>query len=295
MEASVWKAEEIDLSADKGQFQALSPGERRFIGNTLGFFAFSDSMVSENCISNFAEEVQIPEAKCFYVLQAFVENIHNETYSLMIDTYYDDPIEKLDLLNAIHTLPAVQEKAAWMKRWCNLKHATFAERLTAFAAVEGIFFSASFCSIYWLKKRGLMPGLCFANELISRDEGLHCDFACLLQTKHLLGPTPAKRTLDIICDAVTIECNCVRTSLPVALIGMNASLMCQYVEFCGDRLLVALGLPRHYNVKNPFEWMETISLQGKTNFFEKRVGEYAKSGVGAPANTNHVFSLDEDF
>jgi ribonucleoside-diphosphate reductase subunit M2 len=250
----------------------------------LAFFASSDGLVNENLITNFCEEVQCMEARVFYGFQAMIENIHNEMYSLMIDELIDDKQTKATLFNAVNTLPAIQEKAAWTRRWCDAwTAATFAERLVAFAVVEGVFFSASFCAIYWIKQRGLMPGLCFANKLISRDEGLHCEFACLLHSK-LLYPASPSRIRMIVQDAVAIECNSVRKSLPVALISMNADLMCQYVEFChADRLLVDLGQPRMdlFNTKNPFEWMVTISLQGKTNFFEKRVVEYAKSGVCA--------------
>jgi ribonucleoside-diphosphate reductase subunit M2 len=290
--ASFWTPEEIDLHTDKDHYLSLSSNEQQFIISTLAFFAGSDGLVNENLCSNFMEEVKCMEARHFYGFQAMMENIHNETYSLMIDKLIDDKKMKISLFDAVNTMPAIQEKTEWTKHWCNTKSATFAERLIAFAVVEGVFFSASFCSIFWLKKRGLMPGLCFANELISRDEGLHCDFACLLHKK-LLYPATTNSIHAIVMEAVTIECNCVRKSLPVDLIGMNADLMCQYVEFCADRLLLALDQPSHYNSKNPFEWMVTISLQGKTNFFEKRVSEYAKSGVGA--SDNHIFSLEADF
>jgi ribonucleoside-diphosphate reductase subunit M2 len=222
-----------------------------------------------------------------------VENIHSETYSLLIDTYVKDNEEKMHLLNAIETVPCVQKKAMWALKWCDANNASFAERMIAFAAVEGIFFSGSFCAIFWLKKRGLMPGLCFSNELISRDEGLHCDFACLLYSK-LVNKLPASRIVEIITNAVEIEKEFVVEALPVELIGMNSKLMCNYIEFCADRLLHALGCSKHYNAVNPFEWMEMISLQGKTNFFEKRVGEYAKSGVGVNKE-EQVFSMDADF
>jgi len=292
-EACFWTAEEIDLAADLGDWDSLTSNERHFISHVLAFFAASDGIVNENLAGNFATEVQSPEARCFYGFQIAVENIHSETYSLLIDTYIRDQKEKDRLLNAIETVDCVSKKAKWALRWCERENASFAERCIAFAAVEGIFFSGSFCAIFWLKKRGLMPGLCFSNELISRDEGLHCDFACLLYSK-LVNKLPDERIADIITEAVEIEKEFIVDALPVELIGMNSNLMCRYIEFCADRLLVALGCSRHYNVANPFEWMEMISLQGKTNFFEKRVGEYAKSGVGVEA-TEQVFDMDSDF
>mmetsp|Transcript_32709 Transcript_32709/g.50048 ORF Transcript_32709/g.50048 Transcript_32709/m.50048 type:complete len:395 (-) Transcript_32709:153-1337(-) len=292
-EASFWTAEEIDLAADMQDWESLSKNERHFVSHVLAFFAASDGIVNENLAANFATEVQSPEARCFYGFQIAVENIHSETYSLLIDTYIRDSTEKGHLLNAIETVECVQKKAAWALQWCERDNASFAERCVAFAAVEGIFFSGSFCAIFWLKKRGLMPGLCFSNELISRDEGLHCDFACLLYSK-LVNKLADERIVEIITNAVEIEKEFVCDSLPVELIGMNATLMCQYIEFCADRLMAALDCPKHYNVPNPFEWMEMISLQGKTNFFEKRVGEYAKSGVGVDAK-EQIFDLDADF
>lgn len=291
-EASFWTAEEIDLASDLNDWARLNKNERHFVAHVLAFFAASDGIVNENLAQNFATEIQSPEARCFYGFQIAVENIHSETYSLLIDTYIKDQKEKDHLLNAIDTVPCVQKKANWALKWCNREHSSFSERCVAFAAVEGIFFSGSFCAIFWLKKRGLMPGLCFSNELISRDEGLHCDFACLLYSK-LVNQLPQSRVEEIITNAVDIEKEFVRDALPVELIGMNSKLMCQYIEFCADRLLVALNCPRHYKASNPFEWMEMISLQGKTNFFEKRVGEYAKSGVGV--ESNHCFDLDADF
>lgn len=291
-EASFWTAEEIDLAGDLKDWQSLTDNERHFVSHILAFFAASDGIVNENLAQNFATEIQSAEARCFYGFQIAVENIHSETYSLLIDTYIKDPKEKANLLNAIDTVDCVQKKAKWALQWCNADNASFAERCIAFAAVEGIFFSGSFCAIFWLKKRGLMPGLCFSNELISRDEGLHCDFACLLYSK-LVNKLSTERVTEIISNAVEIEKEFVQDALPVELIGMNSSLMCQYIEFCADRLLVALDCPRFYNATNPFEWMEMISLQGKTNFFEKRVGEYAKSGVGG--DDNHCFDLDTDF
>lgn len=291
-EASFWTAEEIDLATDLKDWESLSNNERHFVSHVLAFFAASDGIVNENLAQNFATEIQSAEARCFYGFQIAVENIHSETYSLLVDTYIKDLQEKQRLLHAIETVTCVQKKANWALKWCNRNNASFAERCIAFAAVEGIFFSGSFCAIFWLKKRGLMPGLCFSNELISRDEGLHCDFACLLYCK-LLNKLPVERITEIIADAVEIEKEFVQDALPVELIGMNSGLMCKYIEFCADRLLVALNCPRHYNAVNPFEWMEMISLQGKTNFFEKRVGEYAKSGVGE--TTHHTFDLDCDF
>ncbi|GFH59754.1 hypothetical protein CTEN210_16230 [Chaetoceros tenuissimus] len=291
-EASFWTAEEIDLASDLKDYENLNDNERHFISHVLAFFAASDGIVNENLAANFATEIQIPEARCFYGFQIAVENIHSETYSLLIDTYVRDKKERNHLLNAIETVPCVQKKAEWALQWCERENASFAERCVAFAAVEGIFFSGSFCAIFWLKKRGLMPGLAFSNELISRDEGLHCDFACLLY-KQLVNKLPESRILEIITNAVEIEKEFITDALPVELIGMNSGLMQQYIEFCADRLLFALGCNKHYGTANPFEWMEMISLQGKTNFFEKRVGEYAKSGVGG--EENHVFAMDADF
>jgi ribonucleoside-diphosphate reductase beta chain len=291
-EASFWTAEEIDLSSDQTDWTSkLNDDERHFIKHVLAFFAASDGIVNENLAVNFMNEVQYPEARCFYGYQIMIENIHSETYSLLIDTYIKDPQEKDKLFHAIETIPAVKHKAEWALKW--IGNGGFAERLIAFAAVEGIFFSGSFCSIFWLKKRGLMPGLTFSNELISRDEGLHCDFACLLYSQ-LVNQLPKEKVSQIITDAVTIEKEFVTESLPVRLIGMNADMMCQYIEFVADRLLVALGCAKVYNATNPFDFMELISLQGKTNFFEKRVAEYQKSGVMGSKETN-VFSLEEDF
>ncbi|MBD2769635.1 ribonucleotide-diphosphate reductase subunit beta [Hymenobacter sp. BT664] len=290
-QASFWTAEEIDLSQDQKDWNSLNDNERHFIKHVLAFFAASDGIVNENLAVNFMQEVQMPEARCFYGFQIMMENIHSETYSLLIDTYIKDPKEKDYLFNALETVPAVQKKGEWALRWINSEH--FTERLIAFAAVEGIFFSGSFCSIFWLKKRGLMPGLTFSNELISRDEGLHCDFACLLYG-YLQNKLPEERVHSIIADAVRIEQEFVTDALPVNLIGMNAKSMAQYIEFVADRLLVALGCSKIYNVTNPFDFMEMISVQGKTNFFEKRVAEYQKAGVMSERNDN-VFTLDEDF
>ncbi len=291
-EASFWTAEEIDLASDMNDWNAkLNDDERHFVKHVLAFFAASDGIVNENLAINFMNEVQYPEARCFYGYQIMMENIHSETYSLLIDNYIKDPAEKDKLFHAIDTIPAVGKKAEWALKW--IGNGTFAERLIAFAAVEGIFFSGSFCSIFWLKKRGLMPGLSFSNELISRDEGLHCDFACLLYSE-LQNKLPQKKVTEIITNAVEIEKEFVTDSLPVRLIGMNADMMCTYIEFVADRLLLALGCPKAYNAVNPFDFMESISLQGKTNFFEKRVAEYQKSGVMGKQEDKQ-FSLDEDF
>lgn len=293
-EASFWTAEEIDLSQDLKDWANLNDGERHFISHVLAFFAASDGIVNENLAENFVSEVQYTEAKFFYGFQIAIENIHSETYSLLIDTYIKDAKTKDMLFHAIDTMDCVKKKADWALRW--ISDGSFAERLVAFAAVEGIFFSGSFCSIFWLKKRGLMPGLSFSNELISRDEGLHCDFACHLYTKHLINKLPVETVTSIIRDAVTIEKEFVVDALPVSLIGMNSELMCQYIEFVADRLLGELGCPKIYNTANPFDFMEMISLQGKTNFFEKRVAEYQKAGVMKDAaDTSAKFSLDEDF
>nr|WP_242921943.1 ribonucleoside-diphosphate reductase small subunit [Pontibacter liquoris] len=290
-EASFWTAEEIDLSQDLKDWENLNDGERHFISHVLAFFAASDGIVNENLAVNFMQEVQLPEARCFYGFQIMMENIHAETYSLLIDTYIKKQSEKDYLFNALETVPAVKKKGDWALKWINSEN--FVERLVAFAAVEGIFFSGSFCSIFWMKKRGLMPGLTFSNELISRDEGLHCDFACLLYSM-LQNKLSEERIHEIIKDAVTIEQEFVTDALPVDLIGMNAKLMSQYIEFVADRLLIALGYSKIYNAANPFDFMEMISLQGKTNFFEKRVGEYQKAGVLGGSDKN-VFSMDEDF
>ncbi len=292
-EASFWTAEEIDLGADLWDWEnKLNDDERHFIKHVLAFFAASDGIVNENLAENFLRDVQYPEARSFYGFQLMMENIHSETYSLLIDGYIKDPVEKDGLFHAIDTLPCVKKKADWAMNW--IENGKFAEKLVAFAAVEGIFFSGSFCSIFWLKKRGLMPGLTFSNELISRDEGLHCDFACLLYTKHIINKLSKETVQKIITDAVDIEKEFVTDALPVKLIGMNAVMMAQYIEFVADRLLVELGNPKVYNVSNPFDFMDMINLQGKTNFFEKRVGEYQKAGV-LQGNEATKFKLDEDF
>jgi ribonucleoside-diphosphate reductase subunit M2 len=292
-EASFWTAEEIDLAADNKDWEKLTDNEKFFVSHVLAFFAASDGIVNENLAMNFSSEVQSSEARCFYGFQIAIENIHSEVYSLLIDTYVKDVNEKSRLLNAIETVSCVQKKANWALKWCNRENASFAERIVAFAAVEGIFFSGSFCSIFWLKKRGLMPGLCFSNELISRDEGMHCDFACLIYSK-LVNKLPQEQIYNIIGNAVEIECEFVKDALPVELLGMNSGLMSEYIKFCADRLLVALGCDKKYKTVNPFDWMEMISLQGKTNFFEKRVSEYSKNGVGVEA-IQQVISFDEDF
>jgi ribonucleoside-diphosphate reductase beta chain len=292
-EASFWTAEEIDLSQDANDWEnRLNDGERHFISHVLAFFAASDGIVNENLAVNFLSEVQYAEAKCFYGFQIMMENIHSETYSLLIDTYIKNPVEKDKMLRAVDTIPCVKKKADWALRW--IENGNFAERLIAFAAVEGIFFSGSFCSIFWLKKRGLMPGLSFSNELISRDEGLHCDFACMLYTDHIQNQLNPQDIYDIILDAVEIEKEFVSDALPVSLIGMNSAMMCEYIEFVADRLLIALGLQKQFNASNPFDFMEMISLQGKTNFFEKRVAEYQKSGVMSEKESM-AFSMDADF
>lgn len=290
-QASIWSAEEIDLAEDKEDWnEVLSDDERYYISHVLGFFAASDGIVTENLAVRFMKEVQVAEVRLFYGLQIAMENVHSETYSLLIDTLIKNPQEKQRLFYAIDNIPAVKKKADWAIKYIESETATFAERLIAFACVEGIFFSGSFCSIFWLKKRGLMPGLCFSNELISRDEGLHCDFACLLFSM-LKNKPSTKRVREIIADAVEVEKEFVRESLPVSLLGMNADAMCTYIEFVTDRLLVALGQPKLFNVMNPFEWMTLISLEGKTNFHEKRVGEYSKAHIMQSLLSRHTMKI----
>ena len=304
-EACFWTSAEIDLAEDQKDWNTLSSDEQHFIKTVLAFFAASDGIVLENLASRFLNEVQLPEARCFYGFQIAMENIHSETYSLLIDTYIKDPEERDKLFYALETIPCVGKKAQWAMRWMASQN-SFAERIVAFAAVEGLFFSGSFCAIFWLKKRGKMPGLAFSNELISRDEGLHCDFACLLYS--MLHNKLSQETVQgIIKDAVEIEKEFVCEALPVSLIGMNADMMAQYIEFTADRLLLCLGCEKVFESENPFEWMELISLQGKTNFFEKRVGEYQKAGVFAAmkkhgdssssseATSHFTFSTEEDF
>jgi len=291
-EQSFWTAEEIDLSSDFGDWEnKLNADEKHFVKHVLAFFAASDGIVNENLAINFMNEVQYPEARCFYGFQIMMENIHSETYSLLIDTYIKDAEEKDRLFHAIDHMPAVALKADWALRW--ISKGSFAERLVAFAAVEGIFFSGSFCSIFWLKKRGLMKGLSFSNSLISRDEGLHCDFACLLYSQ-LENKLPESVVKEIIINAVDIEKDFVTDALPVSLIGMNATLMRKYIEFVADRLMLTLGYNKIYNATNPFDFMELISLQGKSNFFEERVPEYTKAGVNKDKKDNTI-SFNEEF
>jgi len=298
-EASFWTAEEVDLSQDNKDWDKLSDSERHFIKHILAFFAASDGIVLENLGAQFSTEVQVPEARAFYGFQIAMENIHSETYSLLIEQYIRDPQEKESIFDAIHTMPAVKEKAQWAVQWMNQEN-SFAERIVAFAAVEGVLFSGSFCAIYWLKKRGLMPGLTFSNELISRDEGLHAEFACLLYSM-LENKLPEDVVHDIIRGAVEVERRFICEALSCDLIGMNNELMTRYIEFVADRLLTALGHSKLFGATNPFDWMELISLQGKTNFFEKRVGEYQKAGVMASSTPSgsgqeeRGFALDIDF
>ncbi|WP_297511402.1 ribonucleotide-diphosphate reductase subunit beta [Flavobacterium sp.] len=293
-EACIWTAEEIDLHQDLADWNdKLNNDERYFIKHILAFFAASDGIVNENLAENFVSEVQYPEAKFFYGFQLMMENIHSETYSLLIDTYVKDEAEKNQLFHAIEVFPAIKEKAEWALKW--VQSPNFSERLIAFAAVEGIFFSGSFCSIYWLKKRGLMPGLTFSNELISRDEGMHCDFAVHLHNHHLVNKVSKERITEILTNALDIERKFITESLPVSLIGMNSKLMTQYLEFVTDRLLVELGCSKVFNVTNPFDFMDMISLQGKTNFFEKRVSEYQKAGVMNNDTSAQKISFDADF
>lgn len=309
-EASFWTAEEIDLSKDLHDWNnRLNDDERYFISHVLAFFAASDGIVNENLLERFSGEVQIPEARCFYGFQIMIENIHAETYSLLIDTYIKEQAQRTYLFNAIETIPCIKKKADWAVRWIQDKDSTFAQRLVAFAAVEGIFFSGSFASIFWLKKRGLMAGLTFSNELISRDEGLHTDFACLLFS-HLKHRPSKQAVQDVITEAVGIEQEFLTEALPCALLGMNANLMKQYIEFVADRLLLSLGNEKYYMATNPFDFMENISLAGKTNFFEKRVADYQKAGVMNSTKDKHQdtdaqaenkaenggdFNFDEDF
>ena len=290
--ANFWTPEELDLSKDYDDFMKLTDNERHFVENVLAFFAASDGIVNENLVERFCNDVKLLEAKCFYGFQIAIENIHSETYSLLIDTLIKDNNKKNKLFNAIETIPSVKKKADWALKWIGDK-SSFGERCIAFAAVEGIFFSGSFCSIFWLKKRGLMPGLCHSNELISRDEGMHTEFAILMHS-YLTNKPSVDRVKQIITEAVSIEKEFITESLPCSLIGMNSDLMKTYIEFVADRLLQMLNIEKVYNCSNPFDWMEMISVQGKTNFFEKRVGEY--SNVANPEmESNHEFKLDDDF
>jgi len=284
-----WRAEEIDLSKDIKHWPTLTENEQHFVKHILAFFAASDGIVLENLGQRFMNEVQIAEARAAYGFQIMMENIHSETYSLLIDTLVKEEREKTKLFEAINNFPCIKKKADWAIKWINDKRSSFATRLVAFACVEGIFFSGAFCSIYWLKKRGLMPGLTFSNELISRDEGMHTDFAVLLFSKLEKKPKRAK-ILEILKDAVTIEKEFICEALPCKLIGMNSKLMSQYIEFVADRLLVQLGFNKHYKTSNPFDFMEMISLEGKTNFFEKRVGDYSLS---SDKKTEEAFSMED--
>ena len=293
-EANFWTTEELDLSKDLNDWKQLTENETYFIKHILAFFAASDGIVNENLVDRFCQEVKVLEAKFFYVFQMAMENIHSETYSLLIDTYIKDQEEKTYLLNAIDTIPSIQKKAQWAIKWINDKDSPFINRIIGFAAVEGIFFSGAFCSIFWLKKRGLMPGLCHSNELISRDEGLHTEFAVLMY--HNLKNKPSPNVVkQIIQEAVEIEKEFITESLSCELIGMNKDLMSQYIEYVSDRLLKMFGLEPIYNAQNPFDWMEMISIQGKTNFFEKRVGEYSnKSNPNIDPEKNEI-NFDDDF
>lgn len=292
--AVFWTPEEIDLSKDiKDWTEKLNDNERHFIKNILGFFAGSDGIVMENLATRFTREVQWPEAKFFYACQNLLEAVHSETYSLLIDTYVTDKKEKHDLLHAIQTIPCVKKKAEWALSWIDNKDADFATRLLGFAAVEGIFFSGAFCAIFWLKQRGVMPGLTLSNEFIARDEGIHTDFACLLYSK-IVNRLDKKKAHKIIRDAVKIEKQFITKSLPCDLIGMNSNLMSQYIEFVADRLLLQLGYPKAYKATNPFPFMERISLENKDNFFEKRVSTYAKAAVGKDRE-EMKFAMNADF
>jgi len=287
-EASFWTAEEVDLSKDLDDWNdKLKEEERDFVSHVLAFFAASDGIVNENIVERFMSEVQVPEARCFYGFQIAIENIHSEMYSLLIDTYVKDRETREKLFNAVETVPAVKRKADWAMRWTGSESAAFADRIIAFACVEGIFFSGSFAAIFWLKKRGLMPGLTFSNELISRDEGLHTDFACLM-FQHVVNKPSQEHILRIVEEAVAIETEFLTDALPVSLIGMNCDLMTQYIQFVADRLLKELGCPKRWSVENPFDFMDNISLEGKTNFFEKRVGEYQKAGVMSKPGKQYI-------
>mgnify|MGYP001067852791 FL=1 len=286
-----WRAEEIDLSKDVSHWESLNADEKFFISRILAFFAGSDGIVLENLASRFMKDVQISEARAFYGFQIAMENIHSETYSILIDTYIKNKIEKDSLFNAIENYPCIKKKADWAQKWINDNRSGFATRLIAFACVEGIFFSGAFCSIYWLKKRGLMPGLTFSNELISRDEALHTEFAVLLYSK-LTNKLKKSKVYEIIKDAVEIETEFICDALPCRLIGMNSSLMTQYIQFVADRLCVQLGYDKIYNVANSFDFMELISLEGKTNFFERRVGEY---GLANKTKSEDIFEFTDDF
>jgi len=293
-EANFWTTEELDLTKDVTDWPTLNDGERHFIEHVLAFFAASDGIVNENLVERFCQEVKILEAKFFYGFQIAMENIHSETYSLLIDTYIKNPTKKHNLFNALDTMPCIQKKAEWAKKWINDKDSSFATRVIGFAAVEGIFFSGSFCSIFWLKKRGLMPGLCHSNELISRDEGMHCEFAVMMYHDLIQKPEPGI-IQDIIREAVTIEKEFITEALSCELIGMNAKLMSQYIEYVADRLLQMFGIDKIYLAANPFDWMEMISVQGKTNFFEKRVGEYSNKANPNADSSKQEITFDNEF
>jgi ribonucleoside-diphosphate reductase beta chain len=291
-QASMWTAEEIDLSKDKSDWNSLTDDERHFLKYVLAFFSSSDGIVLENLLTRFYQDVEIPEVRYFYSFQSAIEQVHSETYSLLIDTYIDNPEEKLSIFHAVDTFPAINAKAAWALKWIADTNAPFSQRLVAFAIVEGVFFSGSFCSIFWLKTRALLPGLTFSNELISRDEGLHTDFACLLYSK-IKNRLPTETIHSMFQEAVSVETDFITSSLPCKLIGMNSDLMTQYIQFVADHLLNELDYPLLWNVKNPFEFMNMISLRGKTNFFEKRVGDYSLAGVVTGTETN--LDLVDDF
>jgi len=293
--AAFWTPQEIDLQQDLSHWSKLTDNERYFIKHILAFFAASDGIVNENLVDNFYSEVQYPEARAYYAFQIAMETIHSETYRLLIETYVTDRDEQQNLFRALETFPAIQKKADWVLKWTNRDNASFAERLIAFVAVEGIFFSGSFCSIFWLKKKGIMPGLTFSNELISRDEGLHCDFAVNLYNNHLKHKLSERRIKEILLGALDVEREFITESLPVRLIGMNASLMTRYLEFVTDRLLVQLGCEKEFNTKNPFDFMDMISLEGITNFFEKKVGEYKRAGVMKKERRQGELVFDDDF
>jgi ribonucleoside-diphosphate reductase beta chain len=296
--ASFWTAEEIDLYADLDDWNSLNDQERHYISHVLAFFSASDGIVNENLALRFYNDVQIPEARSFYGFQIAMENIHAETYGLLIDTYIKDPVQKDYLFKAIDNIPCIKKKADWAIKWI-YGNESFAERLVAFAVIEGIFFSGAFCSIFWLKKRGLMPGLTFSNELISRDEGLHTDFACLLYKDYMVDKPSQARIRELVKEAVELECEFISEALSVSLIGMNADSMKEYIRFVADRLTRSLGYSNIWDAKNPFDWMELISMQGKTNFFEKRVSEYQKAAVSNStkdsAGSQFTFSTDLDF
>jgi len=290
-ESTFWTTNEIDLSKDINDWNKLNNNEKYFIKNIIGFFAGSDGIIIENLALRFLNEIEIPEARSFYSYQIFNENIHSETYSLLIDTYIKDNAEKNKIFNAIENIPCIAKKASWAYKWIQNNEVNFATRLIAFTIVEGIFFSGSFCAIYWLKKRGLMPGLTFSNELISKDEGMHCHFACLLYS-YIKNKLKKEIVYEIFKEAVEIEKEFITESIPCNMIGMNSIMMKQYIEFVSDRLLVQLGYSKIWNTENPFDFMELISLRPKSNFFELRVGEYAKSTISENSDT---FTLDNDF